>query len=102
MALRAVRTLGVERVGAKNVNRALGFVGDCAEPIAEVRGDTATGIHYWERSELVALDHPFLGDRRLEQALVFSLCGCVQRFGARDPELGEAIAAFRADAAGWR
>ena len=56
----------------------------------------------WERSCLVAVDHPFLGDRRLEQALGFSLCGCRQRSGVRDPGLGEAIAEFRADAAGWR
>ena len=46
----------------------------------------------------MAVDHPFLGDRRLEQALAFSLCGCVQRSGVRDPALGEAIAAFREDA----
>ena len=52
----------------------------------------------WERSCLVAVDHPFLGDRRLEQALAFSLCGCVQRSGAMQLALGEAIEAFREDA----
>ena len=46
----------------------------------------------------MAVDHPFLGDRRLEQALEFSLCGCRQRSGARDFALAEAIAAFREDA----
>ena len=55
---------------------------------------------HWERVCLVAVDHPFIGDRRLEQALAFSLYGCVQRSGARDPGLGAAIAAFREDAAG--
>ena len=56
----------------------------------------------WERSCLMAVDHPFIGDRRLEQALAFSLCGCRQRSGVRGPGLGEAIAAFREDAAGRR
>ena len=67
---------------------------------ARTLGARMFGELLWERNCLVAVDHPFLGDRRLEQALVFSLYGCRQRFGARDPGLGEAIAAFREDAAG--
>ena len=56
-------------------------------------------VRDWERSLLMAVDHPYLGVRRLEQALVFSLCGCRQRSGARDPGLAEAIVRFREDAA---
>ena len=55
----------------------------------------------WERSYLMAVDHPYLGDRRLEQALLFSLYGLRRRSGVRDPGLSEVIAAFREDALWW-